>query len=84
MNDQFNIRGSVTDFRDVVRKWALEGWSVTLNKVDLASDSASFGGTVGDTTTVTLGGFIGTGTWEGAFFGNDRADRKPSTVAGVC
>ena len=44
VNDQFNIRGSVTAFRDVERDRALEGWSVTLNKVDLASGSASFGG----------------------------------------
>ena len=83
VNDQFNIRGSVTDFRDVERNRALEGWSVTLNKVDLAPGSASFGGTAGDTTTATLGGVTGTGTWEGAFFGNARADRKPGAVAGV-
>ena len=83
VNDQFNIRGSVTEFRDVERGRALEGWSVTLNKVDLAPGSASFGGTAGDTTTATLGGVIGTGTWEGAFFGNARADRKPGAVAGV-
>ena len=83
VNDQFNIRGSVTEFKDVERGRALEGWSVTLNKVDLAPGSASFGGTAGDTTTATLGGVTGTGTWEGAFFGNARADRKPGAVAGV-
>ena len=83
VNDQFNIRGSVTAFRDVERNRALEGWSVTLNKVGLAPGSASFGGTAGDTTTATLGGVTGTGTWEGAFFGNARADRKPGAVAGV-
>ena len=83
VNDQFNIRGSVTEFRDVERGRALEGWSVTLNKVDLAPGSASFGGTAGDTTTATLGGVTGTGTWAGAFFGNARADRKPGAVAGV-
>ena len=83
LNDQFNIRGSVTAFRDVERNRALEGWSVTLNKVDLAPGSASFGGTAGDTTTATLGGVTGTGTWEGAFFGNARADGKPGSVAGV-
>ena len=83
VNDQFNIRGSVTEFRDVERNRALEGWRVTLNKVDLAPGSASFGGTAGDTTTTTLGGVTGTGTWGGAFFGNARADRKPGTVAGV-
>ena len=83
VNDQFNIRGSVTAFRDVERNRALEGWSVTLNKVDLAPGSASFGGTAGDTTTATLGGVTGTGTWEGAFFGNARADGKPGSVAGV-
>ena len=83
LNDQFNIRGSVTAFRDEDRNRALEGWSVTLNKVDLAPGSASFGGTAGDTTTATLGGVTGTGTWEGAFFGNARADRKPGAVAGV-
>ncbi len=83
LNDQFNIRGSVTEFRDVERNRALEGWSVTLNKVDLAPGSASFGGTAGDTTTATLGGVTGTGTWEGAFFGNARADGKPGAVAGV-
>ena len=83
VNDQFNIRGSVTEFRDVERNRALEGWSVTLNKVDLAAASASFGGTAGDTTTATLGGVTGTGTWEGAFFGNARADGKPGAVAGV-
>ena len=65
VNDQFNIRGSVTEFRDVEGDRALEGWSVTLNKVDLAPGSASFGGTAGDTTTATLGGVTGTGTWEG-------------------
>ena len=83
VNDQFNIRGSVTEFRDVERGRALEGWSVTLNKVDLAPGTASFGGTAGDTTTATLGGVTGTGTWEGAFFGNARADRKPGAVVGV-
>ena len=83
VNDQFNIRGSVTAFRDVERNRALEGWRVTLNKVDLAPGSASFGGAAGDTTTATLGGVTGTGSWEGAFFGNDRADRKPGAVAGV-
>ena len=83
VNDQFNIRGSVTAFRDVERNRALEGWSVTLNKVGLAPGSASFGGTAGDTTTATLGGVTGTGTWEGAFFGNARADGKPGAVAGV-
>ena len=83
VNDQFNIRGSVTEFRDVERGRALEGWSVTLNKVDLARGSASFGGTAGDTTTATLGGVTGPGTWEGAFFGNARADGKPGSVAGV-
>ncbi len=83
VNDQFNIRGSVTDFRDVERNRALEGWSVTLNKVDLAAASASFGGTADDTTTATLGGVTGTGTWEGTFFGNARADGKPGAVAGV-
>ena len=83
VNDQFNIRGSVTEFRDVGSDRSLEGWSVTLNKVDLAAGSASFGGTAGDTTTATLGGVTGTGTWEGAFFGNARADGKPGSVAGV-
>ena len=29
VNDQFNIRGSVSEFRDVERNRALEGWSVT-------------------------------------------------------
>ena len=83
VNDQFNIRGIVTEFRDVERDRALEGLSVTLNKVDLAPGRASFGGTAGDTTTATLGGVTGTGTWEGAFFGNARADGKPGSVAGV-
>ena len=83
VNDQFNIRGSVTEFRDVERDRSLEGCSVTLNKVDLAPGSASFGGTAGDTTTATLGGVTGTGTWEGGFFGNARADGKPGAVAGV-
>ena len=83
VNDQFNIRGSVTEFRDVESGRSLEGWSVTLNKVDLAPDSASFGGTAGDTTTATLGGVTGTGTWEGAFFGNARADGKPGSVVSV-
>ena len=83
VNDQFNIRGSVTAFRDVERNRALDGWRVTLNKVDLAPGSASFGGAAGDTTTATLGGVTGTGTWEGAFFGNARADGKPGSVAGV-
>ena len=83
VNDQFNIRGSVTDFRDVERGSSLDGWRVTLNKVDLAPGSASFGGTAGDTTTATLGGVTGTGTWEGAFFGSARADGKPGSVAGV-
>ena len=83
VNDQFNIRGSVTDFRGVERDRSLEGWSVTLNKVDLAPGSASFGGTADGTTTATLGGVTGTGTWEGAFFGNARADGKPGSVAGV-
>ena len=80
VNDQFNIRGSVTEFRDVGSDRSLDGWSVTLNKVDLAAGSASFGGTAGDTTTATLGGVTGTGTWEGAFFGNARADGKPGSV----
>ena len=83
VNDQFNIRGSVTEFRDVERGRILEGWSVTLNKVDLAPGNASFGGTAGDSTTATLGGVTGTGRWEGAFFGNARADGKPGSVAGV-
>ena len=83
VNDQFNIRGSVTEFRDVERNRALEGWSVMLNKVDLAPGGASFGGAAGDTATATLGGVTGTGTWGGAFFGNGRADRKPGAVAGV-
>ena len=83
VNDQFNIRGSVTEFMDVASGRSLEGWSVTLNKVDLAAGSASFGGAPGDTTTATLGGVSGTGTWEGAFFGNTRADGKPGSVAGV-
>ena len=83
VNDQFNIRGSVTEFMDVGSGTPLEGWSVTLNTVDLAPDSASFGGTAGDTTTATLGGVTGTGTWEGAFFGNARADGMPGSVAGV-
>ena len=83
VNDQFNIRGSVTEFMDVGSGRPLEGWSVTLNKVDLAPDSASFGGTADGTTTALLGGVTGTGTWEGAFFGNSRADGKPGSVAGV-
>ena len=83
VNDQFNIRGSVTEFMDAGSGTPLEGWSVTLNRVDLAPDSAFFGGTAGDTTTATLGGVTGTGTWEGAFFGNSRADGKPGSVAGV-
>ena len=83
VNDQFNIRGSVTEFMDVGSGRSLEGWSVTLNKVDLAAGSASFGGAPGDTATATLGGVSGTGTWEGAFFGNARADGKPGSVAGV-
>ena len=83
LNDQFNIRGSVTAFRDVERNRALEGWRVMLNKVDLVPGSATLGGAAGNTTTATLGGVTGTGTWEGAFFGNDRADRKPGAVAGV-
>ena len=65
VNDQFNIRGSVTEFMDVGSGTPLEGWSVTLNTVDLAPDSASFGGTADDTTTATLGGVTGMGTWEG-------------------
>ena len=83
VNDQFNIRGSVTEFMDAGSGRPLEGWSVTLNKVDLAPGSASFGGTAGGTTTAALGGVTGTGTWEGAFFGNARADGKPGSVAGV-
>ena len=83
VNDQFNIRGSVAEFMDAGSGTPLEGWSVTLNTVDLAPDSASFGGTAGGTTTATLGGVTGTGTWEGAFFGNARADGKPGSVAGV-
>ena len=83
VNDQFNIRGSVTEFMDAGSGRPLEGWSVTLNKVDLAPGSASFGGTSGGTTTATLGGVTGTGTWEGAFFGNARTDGKPGSVAGV-
>ena len=83
VNDQFNIRGSVTEFMDVGSGTPLEGWSVTLNTVDLAPDSASFGGTAGGTTAATLGGVTGTGTWQGAFFGNARADGKPGSVAGV-
>ena len=83
VNDQFNIRGSVTEFMDAGSGTPLEGWSVTLNKVDLAPGSASFGGTAGGTTTATLGGVTGTGTWEGAFFGNARADGMPGSVAGV-
>ena len=63
--------------------FAVAGWNVTLNKVDLAAGSASFGGAAGDTTTATLGGVSGSGTWEGAFFGNARADGKPGAVAGV-
>ena len=84
VNDQFNIRGSVTEFMDAGSGRPLEGWSVTLNKVDLAPGSASFGGTAGDTTTATLGGVTGTGTWEGAFFGNARADGKPGVPLPVC
>ena len=84
VNDQFNIRGSVTEFRDVERDRSLEGWRVTLNKVDLAPGSASFGGTAGDTTAATLGGVTGTGTWEGAFFGNARADGKPGSLLPAC
>ena len=83
VNDQFNIRGSVTAFMDAGSGRPLEGWSVTLNKVDLAPGRASFGGTAGGTTTAELGGVTGTGTWEGAFFGNARADGKPGSVAGV-
>ena len=83
VNDQFNIRGSVTEFMDVGSGTPLEGWSVTLNTADLAPDSASFGGTAGTTTTATLGGVTGTGIWQGAFFGNARADGKPGAVAGV-
>ena len=83
VNDQFNIRGSVTEFMDAGSGRPLEGWSVTLNKVDLAPGRASFGGTAGGTTTAALGGVTGTGTWEGAFFGNARADGKPGSVAGV-
>ena len=83
VNDQFNIRGSVTEFMDVGSGRPLEGWSVTLNTVDLAPGSASFGGTAGGTTTAELGGVTGMGTWEGAFFGNARADGKPGSVAGV-
>ncbi len=83
VNDQFNIRGSVTEFMDAGSGTPLEGWSVTLNRVDLAAGSASFGGTAGGATTATLGGVTGTGTWEGAFFGNARADGKPGSVAGV-
>ena len=51
VNDQFNIRGSVTEFMDAGSGTPLEGWSVTLNKVDLAPGRASFGGTAGGTTT---------------------------------
>ena len=83
VNDQFNIRGSVTEFMDAGSGRPLEGWSVTLNKVDLAPGRASFGGTAGGTTTAALGGVTGTGTWEGAFFGNARADGKPGSVAGM-
>ncbi len=83
VNDQFNIRGSVTAFMDAGSGRPLEGWSVTLNKADLAPGSASFGGTAGGTSTAELGGVTGTGTWEGAFFGNTRADGKPGSVAGV-
>ena len=36
VNDQFNIRGSVTEFMDAGSGRPLEGWSVTLNTVDLA------------------------------------------------
>ena len=83
VNDQFNIRGSVTEFMDAGSGRPLEGWSVTLNKVDLAPGRASFGGTAGGTTTAALGAVTGTGTWEGAFFGDAMADGKPGSVAGV-
>ena len=83
VNDQFNIRGSVTAFMDAGSGTPLEGWSVTLNTVDLAPGSASFGGTAGGTTAATLGVVTGMGTWEGAFFGNARADGKPGSVGGV-
>ena len=80
VNEHFSISGTVTDFRDVEDDDPLDDWSVELNRIDLASGSASF---EGGATEAQLGDSTGTGSWEGAFFGNGRSDGKPGSVAGT-
>ena len=80
VDDHFSIRGSVRDFVDANDGDSLDDWSVELEKTGLAAGSASFSG--GD-TAATIADSSGTGSWEGAFFGNARADGQPGSVAGT-
>ena len=80
VHDHFSISGSLTDFRDVEEDDPLDDWSVILERINLVAGNASFGG---GATTATLGDSTGTGSWEGAFFGNGRADGQPGSVAGT-
>ena len=79
-DDHFSISGKVTDFMDAEDGDPLGDWSVDLERIDLVAGSASFGG---GATAAELGQSTGTGSWEGAFFGNGRVDGQPGSVAGT-
>ena len=79
-DDHFSISGRVTAFMDADDGDPLGDWTVTLERIDLVAGSASFGG---GATAAELGQSTGEGSWEGAFFGNGRADGQPGSVAGT-
>ena len=79
-DDHFSISGSLTNFMDVEEDDPLDDWTVALERINLVAGSASFGG---GATRATFGQSTGTGSWEGAFFGNGRTDGKPGSVAGT-
>ena len=78
--DDGEIDGQIDSFRNMSGE-PMEGWRVTLSRVELTDGRASFAGQ----TVATLGaGTSGTGSWEGLFHGagGTADDPRPGHVTG--
>jgi hypothetical protein len=69
------IQGHVVDFMEGEESF---DWTVRLAPVNLTADMNDFQGT----TSIGTGDDAITGEWEGMFYGNDRSDGEPGSVAG--
>ena len=83
------IKGSIGSFHSGDGS-ALAGWQVKLNPLELSGSDAIVSTDVADIADATMGNAVAkigstesdNGSWSAAFFGNNRQDGEPGSVAG--